>query len=84
MSQGRRPRGAWLGGVRDGDDLVAGRPLRDRPDRTTGRYFDDDEPAESVVRASRSRREGWNRHVPSGPAVRATPRGRARRARAAD
>jgi len=63
MSARRRARGAWLAGARDGDDVLAGRPSRERPGPQVGRYFDDDEPSSATVRATRSRREGWNRHV---------------------
>jgi hypothetical protein len=77
MSARRRSRGAWLAGARDGDDVFAGRPSRERP--AVGRYFDDDEPAAGVVRASRSRREGWNRHVASATVAVERTGGRARR-----
>lgn len=57
MSSRRRGRGPWITGVRDLDEVVGGRPLRERP---SGRRSDrEEEPGPTA----RSRREGWNRHV---------------------
>lgn len=72
MSARRHARGPWLAGVRDLDDVVGGRPLRDRP---AARWFDDEEPPAGP--APRSHREGWNRHVVGAPD--GTDRGRGRR-----